>query len=351
MKTKLILLFCFTQITLWPQSAAFEMSEWYSKGEFEKVIELGRTAFQNTPNDPHVNMLLGRALADSGAFEAALVFLENGATIEKGNMPSTIAWSLAYMGHCHLLMKDTVQSLKYLNQAKDLRATSNVERYIDQRLDWINMQQQFSNWTKIETKNIRFYFENPSVVGDLQAYATKRQIAFDNILDFFGDFPDQKLDMYIWEDRAAAKKALGRPVGFASAKYLTIHAHRRQSLGHEPAHVIVHWSILPKRRVRFINEGVAVFFDQNKVDRLAEARKANTDKKFSVEKMWKKGKRYKERELYPIAGAFIQFLSENGTPQQLKALLKEQTLDAAEDIYGQNFELMLKAFDQLVNGY
>jgi hypothetical protein len=183
----------------------------------------------------------------------------------------------------------------------------------------------------------------------LQAYATKRQIAFDNILDFFGDFPDQKLDMYIWEDRAAAKKALGRPVGFASAKYLTIHAHHRQSLGHEPAHVIVHWSILPKRRVRFINEGVAVFFDQNKVDRLAEARKANTDKKFSVEKMWKKGKRYKERELYPIAGAFIQFLSENGTPQQLKALLKEQTLDAAEDIYGQNFELMLKAFDQLVN--
>ena len=47
-----------------------------------------------------------------------------------------------------------------------------------------------------------------------------------------------------------------------------------QSAGHEIAHNISYWRNANNQKTRFINEGIGVYFDQNKNDKLKLAKEA-----------------------------------------------------------------------------
>jgi hypothetical protein len=110
-----------------------------------------------------------------------------------------------------------------------------------------------------------------------------------------------------------------------------------QTVGHEITHLAVYHGAQPTQRTGLINEGLAVYFDQSGRDRYATARAALAAagrKTVSIETLWTDWASVPPRVSYPVAGAFVHHLMERGGPAAIKQLARHQTLDRAQQIYG-----------------
>jgi hypothetical protein len=66
--------------------------------------------------------------------------------------------------------------------------------------------------------------------------------------------------------------------------------------------------------------------------------------------VWTSGGALDENVMYPIAGAFIDYLLRNGGRERLFALLKDQRIEHARTIYGADFERLVVEFETQLIG-
>src|SRR5699024_630527 len=107
--------------------------------------------------------------------------------------------------------------------------------------------------------------------------------------------------------------------------------------GHEIAHNISHWRKNNAVKTRFINEGIGVYFDQNKNDKLRSAQEVSLSPRFSVKNLWTAESDAPESLLYPIAGAFVEYLIQYDKEKFLE-LAENQTYENAKKIYGEKLD-------------
>lgn len=207
-------------------------------------------------------------------------------------------------------------------------------------------------WMTMERNNIVYYFQGTGKKG-ASIYADEHEDAYVTLDQVFKAKLPRKLRFFVWTDAADAEQRLGHPLGFAVPEECVTHQMYSQTLGHEMTHVLVHWAwgIEPTRYTRFVNEGVAVAFDLSGRDRIEMAKSALAGQNIqSVTDLWSGSyQAAPEKVFYPIAGAFMDFLYKKNMPDQFKALIKNQTQEDAENIYGKaQLDAMIKEFDGLV---
>ena len=119
-------------------------------------------------------------------------------------------------------------------------------------------------------------------------------------------------------------------------------------------HVLSYWgwgsATLPENMTGLINEGVAVAFDQRPGSKFETARKAIGSKNIhSILDVWKDDGMQNEMVLYPLAGAFLTYLYQKSTPDQFKSIIKNQTIENAQKIYGiVQFDIMINEFNNMI---
>jgi hypothetical protein len=207
------------------------------------------------------------------------------------------------------------------------------------------------NWPVVETAHFCFRFSPLLHLDDrtTRDYIFRHEVAFETINQFFqADLP-KKIDFFVWAGNPEAHAAGLGVLGFANPQMTLTHQSFEQTDGHEMTHVLCYYAFKPIKATRLVNEGVAVYFDQTKRNRFAEARRAVRSAgldHISVAKLWTESQSQGAGVMYPVAAAFIERLRFNGGDEKLKQLLHNQTLDAALQIYGPELTDWMMQFDQ-----
>jgi hypothetical protein len=204
----------------------------------------------------------------------------------------------------------------------------------------------------IEWNNILYYFQGTGSKG-ASVFTDLHEEAYAKVDQVFDAKLPRKLRMFVWTDPQLAAQKLGYPLGFAVSKECVCFVRVNQTLGHEMTHILSYWAwgIPPKSYSKFVNEGLAVAFDLSETDKIARAKTALADYNVqSVSQFWSGSFEAAPDDLfYAVAGAFIEFLFRKNMPDQFNALVKNQTLESAQDIYGvERLDALMKEFDGLV---
>jgi hypothetical protein len=212
--------------------------------------------------------------------------------------------------------------------------------------------QTFAGWSLVETPHFRLQFPpNPQV--DSKEFADQLERAHAELQRILGGAPSGRINFYVWNSSAEAEAVLGRPLGFARPDLMLVHAAAGQTRGHELTHVFVHHVFRPEATRRFIEEGIAVALDMSKRDRIGMARQAVKEggiQRPIINRLWTSGGTLDENVVYPIAGAFIDYLARKGGRERLFALLKDQTIERARTIYGGDFDSFVAEFETQLTG-
>lgn len=195
------------------------------------------------------------------------------------------------------------------------------------------------HWTAIEKDHIIYYFEDFSVQSDYaKNYVDRHEDAYSSLDQVFKSQMPRKLRFFVWNDATLAAQLLGHSLGFTRPEECACYVRPDQTRGHEMTHALTFWSggVLPTTLTRFVNEGVAVAFDLNGNNKMETAKSAVAGRNIhSVTELWSGSLQSAPEEVfYPVAGAFMDYLYKQNLPDRFNALLKHQTIEEAEDIYG-----------------
>jgi tetratricopeptide (TPR) repeat protein len=340
----LVLLLLVSILPARSQVTLAELSTLYQQGQLDDVIARGTQALKATDEQPIINLLVGRAYTDKQQFQTAIPFLRKSAAAASSSA-DVKAWSQAYLGTCSYALQDYRQAQRAFETVVAAQATRNVTAYATKRLGMLRAQEVATMWSTVETAHFRFHFQAPARIGSTQAYAAAHEQAYEAINTFFQAVLPRKIEYYVWDDRLSARQLLGRDIGFTQAEFMTIHALKDQTKGHEITHLLLEYGLHPRGQSRLINEGIAVYFDQTARNRLVAARQAvGGNSAVDVWKMWEQPQGYSEDQLYAVGGALLDYLAAHASEAELKRLLQEQTPQLGHQLFSQQ----VAAFEQEV---
>ncbi|MCB0698428.1 MAG: hypothetical protein KDC11_01210 [Chitinophagaceae bacterium] len=203
-------------------------------------------------------------------------------------------------------------------------------------------------WMTIERTNISYYFQGTGEKG-ASIYTDIYEAAYNELNPIFDAKLPQKLRFFVWTDWAVAEQKLNFFPGFAVPDECVCHVRANQSRGHEMTHVLSYWArgVPPNTYSRFINEGIAVAFDLNEGDKMQRAIQAAAGSGIpSITDLWVQKVIVPDDIMYPIAGAFMQYLYNLNEPEKFYDLMKNQTLYDAQQIYGSStLNIFINDFD------
>jgi tetratricopeptide (TPR) repeat protein len=248
-------------------------------------------------------------------------------------------WALVTAGRTHYGLGDYAQAKTALDSALKLHSPPEMVAFTHQAQQLLGFSELYSNWTTLETAHFRFHF-NPSlwyVNGAL--FARKHETYFEAINPFFQAQLPKKIDYFVEPGNDCR-----------TWPYIAVvHAHPWDQ-GHEMTHVLCQHALKPLQSRSLVDEGIAVYFDQSGCDRLETAQRAvHNSKKGTVSllELWQEREFWKNPFVsYRVGAALIQRLRTQGGDAKLKALLHEQTLEAARRIYGPELDTWLTELEQ-----
>lgn len=303
----------------------------YQNGRLEQVVEQGIRILEDDPEALVASHLTGRALVDLKRYAEAKAYLEK-TSVDPA--PAWMqAWSYGYLGVSHFFTDDAQKAKACLQEAVRMNVTANATAFAEKRLTLFQLSPYFDDWEVVETEHIRFHLQPDHGIEKVENYIAVREEAHQRINTFFRAQPIKKVDFFVWSKPEEGKSIIGRNIGFARSSLCLINSRVDQTRGHELTHILSDVGLRPEQKNRLINEGLAVAFDQTKRDRMALARSANVDA-VGIEQLMKNADQYPEAVIYPIGGAFIEFLMAQEDEDTLKDLIRDQSWDQLLKLYG-----------------
>ena len=330
-----------------PAAPADEIWKLYKQGDTAQAAARGLEELKQQPEDIELRQVTGRALVESRQFAAALPHLEHVVRLDTRRSWQS-AWALAYAGYAHFGLGEATKAAAALDASLRLHATRNAETFARQAQALLGFSAAFTNWIVLETARFRFHFSPSVAAAATNRFAEQHEAACGQINKFCEARLPKKIDYFVWNTSADAERAGLGKLGFARPEMTLVHATWNQTVGHEMTHVLCWHGFHPAQTTALINEGLAVFFDQTRRDRLATAQaavRAAGLESVSIVELWSDLRAKADTVTYPVAGAWIDCLHARGGADRLQQLAREQTLDAARRIYGGELEKWIEEFE------
>ena len=248
-------------------------------------------------------------------------------------------WALANAGYAHYGLGDYAQARTALDSALKLHSSPEMVAYAQQAQRLLGFSEVYSNWTTLETAHFRFHFSPGLWYVNGGHFARKHETYFEAINQFFHAELAKKIDYSVKPGNECR----------AWPCLAVVHAHPWDQ-GHEMTHVLCQQALQPIQTTSLVEEGVAVYFDQSRRARFETARRAVHSAKWdtvSIAALWQERAFWKNPFVsYRVGAALIERLRSKGGDAKLKALLHEQTLEAARRIYGPELDTWLTELEQ-----
>lgn len=339
----------------------------YKDGKYDEAMVAAQRLL-NTRDSAEANELIGRIYVERAEPDSGMIYLKR-ALMMDGDRTWVSAWAHLYMGGAWLQKGDKGKGAEELNKTIALNKTENSVSFAKSLLankdaaaaSITKMGRVRSradslakiNWIAMEGRYISFNFEDTAGWGgDAIAYMAAHDAAYKELSKIFKPKLPQKLKYYVWGDLKRAEALLGSPLGFTEPNKCICYVHTGQTRGHEMMHAISYWAWGKpmKYSTKFISEGVSVAFDLRNVSRINEAKKVLEGKTIkSVTEIWEHRREMPDDLLYPVSGAFVEYMYGKSTKEQFRELVKCQSIECARIIYGYNeFATMVSEFDKIL---
>lgn len=324
-----------------------QVAELYLKGELEKALILSNELILKDSKSAGVNQIHGRILADSKKYDTAIYYLSKAVEIDNGKTDIS-GWAYGYLGQCYFMLGQYEKSKDYLSKCIKLNATKNSVAYGKKRMFLFGYDKYFSKWKTIETKNIIFHIQNPKSFENIEYFVETREKAFVEIQNTLGSKLPKKIDFFVWENADEPRKKFNINLGFADPSSVCVYSHRKQTIGHEMTHNISHYIGVNPIKTGLINEGLAIYFNMekdNKLENLKRAVKENKLENLKVLEFWNNFSNYPDNISYPFSGAFMEELVNRYGIEKLKPLFINQTYENAQKLFGDDINLLINEFE------
>lgn len=317
------------------------MAENFWNGNYDKTIDIGKQILETEPNDFETILFIARAEDEKGNFENAIPYLDNAKKLMSEDWQKSRVF-LELAKNCFGIGKIEDAKLFY-NEALKTKGTKNSEKELKKFGMLTGLDEFYKNWKIKETKDIIFHYESSINKDDIERITKTRQIAFEEINTFFNSKLPKKIDFFVWNSKESYNPILNVNLGFSNPIFCISHNRLNQTPGHEIAHNISYWKNNNNIRTKFINEGIGVCFDQQKNEKLRIAQEAYKTNPIDIKEIWKNQTKLSDDILYPISGAFVNFLKEYNKDKFLD-LIENQTYENAIKIYGEDIDNLIDEF-------
>jgi tetratricopeptide (TPR) repeat protein len=324
--------------------------ELYKEGRFEDVVREGKVELTTGTSTAQVNLAVGRSLVDLGKNEEGIVYLETAARMDR-EKTWVYAWAKVYLGAVYYELNRVEEAQAAWILARDCAATRNATRNAVNNLNFLGLAERFDSWTTFTSEHFAFHYSPNLVNFDGAAYARSHEAAYDVISAWFGGGPEDPIKFFVWASKEEADEAGMPPLGFARPDFNLVHATYDQTVGHEMTHVISVHALEPEVGVGLINEGTAVYHDQTGRDQMARARKTLADQvepvvQVSLAALWEDWSLLPAEVSYPVGGAWVKVLIDQGGKEKFLDFYKDQTLAHARAVYGEDLQSWMEKFDE-----
>jgi len=325
-----------------------ELGELFQQKKYSEVISRGTEFIKKNKDDKLAYYLVGRSYVETGVPDSGTINLQRAIVLDDQSTYIS-AWSYAYLGLVNFLQDSIEPARINFQRCLELNKTENSSSFARTFLFGTKLNRNFNSWQVKESEHFIFHFQDTTGIKSVSGFISGREEAYRNIHRYFKADPPKKCEYYVWNSKDEAFNILKQKIGFTQANINLIHSHKEQTAGHEITHWLSYWSVKPLTTSRFVNEGLAVHFDQAHYDRLKMARQALAGYPYNgVLDIWTKQNQVPANVLYAVAGAFMEYLHEKGTDEQFRNLLYEQTLPNAEKIYAAEWKQYCSRFDELI---
>ncbi len=313
-------------------------------GRHEEAIEHASAYLSRHPDSSRALLVSGRALANMERCPEAVPVLERAAALDpEGGW--RFAWAQVELGRCRFSAGEPLAAEEAFEAALASAATENVIRAAGRELGRLGLHDDYDSWRRIESDHFVFRFSPGFPEGPLEPYVRGREQAWTFVTEALGGAPDRKIDFFFWGSDAEAQVLLWRGLGFALPREGIIHSRWNQTRGHELTHIVVGQVFQPEHTTKLINEGIAVYLDHRRVDRLAVARQAMAEgAPFRIVAQWR-APTVEQDAFYPVAGAFVERLAQRGGMERLRELLRDQRHIRALELYGADLPVWIAEFE------
>ena len=322
--------------------------ETYQNRQYHLAISQAKAIETKYPENREVKLLLGRAHTEINQFDKAIPYLTNVVNHASGYLK---AWALHYLGQCYFERGEYARAKSSLEECIAMKATENVTRAANRYLSQ-NIATQNENFVRKETEHFVFHFQPEAIIkiANTDNYIAHREKAFASINQFFNSNIPHKIHVFVYDSKESGIKFTGKDLGFTLPEHCRIYLEYNQTVGHEITHAISHYSSEKTPiKTRLINEGAAVYFDQTNRDRILTAKNSiKNAATFKLEGLWDSASASSE-VLYPVGGAWVQFLIEKEGKEKFLQLMANQTYFNAKAIYGNRFESLVNEFEALIS--
>lgn len=311
------------------------LKDLYSKKEYDNAIKLAQKILISSPEDFDTQLMLLKIYNSKCDYPIASTLLAKMSSSDERFLIESLKtnYGLGNTKEAKRIYDQLIEDSKNEVLKKELLKFGLVTG-----LDPI-----YDDWKIKETQNIVFHFQKSIPAEKMQNIVASRQKAFEKINNFFNSLLPKKIDFFVWDTEESYNSYLKTNLGFTFAQFCISHNRTNQSPGHEIAHNISFWKTLEQKKVIFINEGIGVYFDQQGNSRLETAKEAYRKDPINIKEIWQNNRRAEESTMYPIAGAFIEYLIQYDKGKFLK-LTEDQTYENAVKVYDKKIDRLIEDF-------
>lgn len=323
-----------------------EMGENFSKHNFDKTIEIAKEILKSEPDDFETILMVVRAENEKGNFKNAVPYLEKAKTLMKEDWQKS--WTIIETAKNNFGVGNLEMAKQNYNEALKINGTKNSMKNMKYFGMLTGLDEFYKNWKVKESTNIIFHFENGINEKDMERIVVTRQKAFDEINSFFKTNLPKKIDFFVWNMSESFNPVLNINLGFSNPIFSVSHNRFNQTPGHEIAHNISFWRNKNTLRTQLINEGIGVCFDRQDNEKLGIAQKVYKKNPVDIKEIWKNNLKINDDVLYPIAGAFVEYLIKYDEEKFLK-LTEKQTYENASKLYDGKIDEIIENFKLSLN--
>ena len=207
----------------------------------------------------------------------------------------------------------------------------------------------YKNWTTVNSNHFIFHFPPNSLVSNKQQFASNHEQAYAKLNSFFNTRVPQKIEYFVWNYSQEAENFGIGILSFAVPQFCIIHVHAMQSIGHEITHVITYY--LPGStgiKTKFINEGIATYFDLNNRIVYGGPGFRKPSEKISLKEAWMNNYKYSDYVYYFLGAEVLKLLNQRFGKIKLIQLIENQSYENAKKLYGSELDKVLSEVESKI---
>lgn len=311
-------------------------------------MKVSRAYLSKNPGDACACSFVGEVYFEWGQYDSAVYYLQKTLQLDKENT-LTSCWAHIFLGRYYFVKGNSAKAREELEASINKKATEKMKEFSRYLVKVMGLDKCYDRWDIVEHDHIRYHFQDGVEELRKASFIKLQEEQFKVLTDIFKPGLSKKIDLFLWNNGDEEKKEISTSRSLVRSDILVGHTSINSVYSISQCIQYWSWGLPLKIGDRFGSIGLSSAFDTRNSDINEGAKKtAKGIYLKDVRTMWAAPEVYAEDALYNIAGAFMLYLVKHSSEEQVKSIVKNQTLANARLVYGDKFDTYAADFNKSI---